>query len=150
MEFKGPEITEEVFWRAVGARPIGATVVTAQYQDTKAGFLGLSFAHVSARPPIVLVSVSRSTTALAAILASKAFAVSELPDCSEAVARAFGGGKPNQDRFLDRDWESFVSGAPIYPNAVVAFDCELHRTIEEGDTILVLGKRLADHLWIWA
>lgn len=140
MEFKGPEVTEGVYWRAVGARPVGATVITAQYEGTKVGFLGLSFAHVSARPPIVLVSVSRSTTALATILASKAFAVSELPDGAEAVARAFGGGTPNQDRFSDRDWETLVSGAPIYPNAAVAFDCKLHRTIEEGDTILVLGR----------
>lgn len=140
MRFKDTEINQGVFWRAVGTRPVGATIVTAEHEGRKAGFLGLSFAHVSADPPIVLVSAGHSTSALATILASKAFAVSVLPAESEDVARAFGGGAPNEERFSQGNWQTIVTGSPALADAPVSFDCELHRVIDEGKTSILLGR----------
>lgn len=140
MEFRGPDINPSIFWRAVGTRPVGATIVTAQYAGHRAGFLGLSFSHVSADPPIVLVSANHSTSALATILASKAFAVSLLPGRSEAVARAFGGSVPNEERFAAASWDTLTTGAPVLAGAPVTFDCELHRVINEDQTSMLLGR----------
>jgi flavin reductase (DIM6/NTAB) family NADH-FMN oxidoreductase RutF len=140
MEFRGSEINQGVFWRAVGTRPVGATIVTAEHEGHKAGFLGLSFAHVSADPPLVLVSAGHSTSALATILASKAFAVSVLPARSEDIARAFGGGVPSEKRFSLGAWRTIVTGSPSLVDAPVTFDCELHRAIDEGKTSILLGR----------
>ena len=57
-------IDAKTFWRTLGERAIGATIVTAQGADGPAGFLGLSATHVCADPPSMLVSIDRKTSAL--------------------------------------------------------------------------------------
>jgi len=61
-------IDAKTFWRTLGERAIGATIVTAQGADGPAGFLGLSATHVCADLPSMLVSIDRKTSALAAVL----------------------------------------------------------------------------------
>src|SRR5262245_56221659 len=53
-------IDAKTFWRTLGERAIGATIVTAQGADGPAGFLGLSATHVCADPPSMLVSIQLS------------------------------------------------------------------------------------------
>lgn len=140
MEYRGSGITQGIFWRAVGARPVGATIVTAEHQGSRAGFLGLSFAHVSANPPLVLVSARHSTSAISTIEASKSFAVSVLPAQSEEMARSFGGAAAGDQRFSQGEWQRIVTGSPVLADAPVAFDCELSRVIDEEKAKILLGR----------
>jgi len=78
MDMSGPTaesnqklIDAKLFWRALGQRAIGSTIVTARSEEGPAGFLGLSASHVSADPPVMLVSVDRRTSALATVLAAR-------------------------------------------------------------------------------
>ena len=71
-------IDARTFWRTLGERAIGATIVTAQGADGPAGFLGLSATHVCADPPSMLVSIDRKTSALAAVLHGHHFAINYL------------------------------------------------------------------------
>ena len=137
-EARGEAIDAGAFWRVLGARPVGATVVTTTRDGAWSGFLGLSFAHVSATPPLVLVSASPSTSALQAITGSGVFAVNVLPEGAEALARAFGGAVPAEERFAGAEWESFVTGAPVLKGAAGVFDCRLQHSVgTEGATILI-------------
>lgn len=139
-EAKGGAIDASAFWRVVGARPVGATVVTTAAQGVRAGFLGLSFAHVCATPPLVLVSASPSTSALEAVLDSGVFAVNVLPEGVEAMARAFGGSVPPEERFADGDWGFFVTGAPVLEGAAGVFDCRLEQTFQAHGATILLGR----------
>src|SRR6516165_4637896 len=96
-----PAIDQRMFWRAIGNRALGSTVVTAQSDDGPAGFLGLSAAHVSADPPLVLVSVDKRTSALQTILAARHFALNFLPRDAADIADMFGGkgSKKGAERF---------------------------------------------------
>src|SRR5215510_3587297 len=84
-------IDAKTFWRTLGERAIGATVVTAQGADGPAGFLGLSATHVCADPPTMLVSIDTRTAALAAVLHARHFAINFLGKEAQAVADMFGG-----------------------------------------------------------
>lgn len=139
-EAKTDEIGPGQFWRALGERPIGATVITAAGADGPEGFLGLSFAHVSAAPPTVLVSAGKSTSALGAIRHSGAFAANLLPPDGEAVARAFGGEVAKEARFDGVAYDSFVTASPALKAAAAVFDCEVLREIEEDDTVIFLAR----------
>ena len=128
------------FWRALGARPVGATVISTSGDDGPEGFLGLSFAHVSAQPPTVLVSTGKSTSALASIRRTGCFAANVLPANAEKVARAFGGDLPRQSRFKDLAWSTFITSAPVLDLATAVFDCRVLREIEEEGAIIFLGR----------
>jgi flavin reductase (DIM6/NTAB) family NADH-FMN oxidoreductase RutF len=84
-------IDAKTFWRTLGERAIGATIVTAQGADGPAGFLGLSATHVCADPPSMLVSIDRKTSALAAVLHGHHFAINYLGRDARAIADMFAG-----------------------------------------------------------
>ena len=78
-------IDAKLFWRALGQRAIGSTIVTARSEQGPAGFLGLSASHVSADPPLMLASIDKRTSALATVLAARHFAVNFLPREAQAI-----------------------------------------------------------------
>jgi flavin reductase (DIM6/NTAB) family NADH-FMN oxidoreductase RutF len=72
-------IDQKVFWQSVGQRATGSAIVTARFEHGPAGFLGLSATHLCAGPPIMMVSVSKHTSALATILNARHFALNFIP-----------------------------------------------------------------------
>jgi len=134
-----PDVKE--FWKTLGTRAIGMTIVTARGADGAAGFVGLSAAHVSADPPTMLVSIDRKTSALAPILESRHFAINYLAKGQERLAELFGRRTADYaERFSSPDWTSLETGAPVLSTALGAFDCALDRTVELPDTVIAIGK----------
>lgn len=133
------------FWKAIGQRATGSTIVAARSAAGPAGFLGLSATHVCADPPTMLVSADKRTSALATILEAKHFAISYLPAPAAALADIFGGKShlKGASRFETADWTTLATGAPVLANAVGAIDCELVETIERHGTVLLLGRVVA-------
>ena len=141
-------IDGKTFWRVLGQRATGMTIVTADSDDGPTGFLGLSAAHVSADPPTMLVSIDRKTSALAGVLARRHFAINYLPADAAPLVDAFGGrgGISGADRFAGNEWITLESGAPILKAALGAFDCAVVDIIEHGAISIVIGRVLAVHM----
>ncbi|TDE37948.1 flavin reductase family protein [Antarcticimicrobium sediminis] len=137
MEKTGDDIGIGDFWRTLGERPIGATLVTTDSAEGPQGFLGLSAAHVTANPPTMLVSIDKKTSALAGVLDKGHFAVNFLPEGYAEMANAFGG---KGDKVFDPDkWGTFATGAPVLNDALGVFDCEVSKVVEQGDISIVIG-----------
>ena len=135
-------IDMKAFWGAVGQRALGASVVTATGADGPAGFLGLSTAHVCADPPTMLVSIDKRTSALAAVLESRHFAINYLAADQQAIADSFGGkgAARGAERFAAGSWGSLATGAPVLADAAGAIDCTLEETIERFGVVIALGR----------
>src|SRR5262245_24744731 len=120
----------KTFWRVIGERAIGVTVVTARGHDGPAGFLALSAAHVCADPPTMLASIDRKTSALAAVLEAKHFAINVLPREAQDVADVFGGkgAVSGAARFEPGRWGKLATGAPAFNDALAVIDCTLEKT----------------------
>ena len=138
----GKIIDPKTFWMAIGQRAIGAAIVTAADAQGPAGFLALSATHLSADPPMMMVSIDKRTSALATVLAARHFAINYLPRGSESVAETFGGkgALKGADRFEAAQWTVLTTGAPIFSDAVGALDCKLEETIERHGVVIVLGR----------
>jgi flavin reductase (DIM6/NTAB) family NADH-FMN oxidoreductase RutF len=141
----GEAIDGKAFWTALGQRATGMTVVTADSDDGPTGFLGLSAAHVTGNPPTMLVSVDHKTSALTGILSRRHFAVNFLPAEAVRVADAFGGraGVSGAARFADGEWRVLATGAPVFCDALGAFDCMVDEIVERGDVSIIIGKVVA-------
>jgi flavin reductase (DIM6/NTAB) family NADH-FMN oxidoreductase RutF len=135
-------IDAKTFWRALGQRAIGSTIVTARSADGPAGFLGLSASHISADPPLMLASIDKRTSALQTVLAARHFAVNFLPSDASEIADLFGGKGTlkGADRFNVGQWQTLTTGAPVLANALGAMDCTLEDTIERGGICIVIGR----------
>ncbi|KLK92989.1 flavin reductase [Microvirga vignae] len=143
-----PPIDVKTFWQTLAERVSGMTIVTAHGDDGPAGPLGLSAARVTANPPTILVSVDQKTTALGAILSRRHFAVNYLPAGAEAVADAFSGkaGISGADRFIEGQWDTLVTGAPVFKKALGTFDCVVDDVIQRGDISIVIGIAVASRV----
>ncbi len=140
-----PAIDQRTFWRAIGNRASGSTVVTARSADGPAGFLGLSAAHVCADPPLMLVSIDKRTSALQTILAARHFALNFLPREAAGIADMFGGkgAQKGAERFDTGNWGTLRTGAPVLLDAVGAIDCSVEETIERHGVVIVIGRVVA-------
>jgi flavin reductase (DIM6/NTAB) family NADH-FMN oxidoreductase RutF len=135
-------IDAKAFWRALGERAVGATIVTAQGVDGPAGFLGLSATHICADPPSMLVSIDNKTSALGAVLHGRHFAINYLGTAARAVADMFAGKSAikGADRFEPGRWGTLTSGAPVFNDAIGVLDCVLDKTIEHAATTIAIGR----------
>lgn len=137
-----PQIDAKIFWRALGARASAVAVVTAQGAEGPSGFLALSATHLSADPPMLMVSIDKRTASLAAVTHAGHFAVNYLPRGEEALADMFGGktGTRGAERFMPGRWGRLTTGAPILDNAIGALDCRLEDLIERFGTMIAIGR----------
>ena len=134
-------IDVKTFWKTLGERATGMTVVTADSDEGPTGFLGLSATHVAADPATMLVSIDRKTSALAGVLSRRHFAVNFLPADAANVADAFGGkaGLSGAARFIEGEWTKLVTGAPVFKRALGVFDCAVADVIERGNVSIIIG-----------
>jgi flavin reductase (DIM6/NTAB) family NADH-FMN oxidoreductase RutF len=141
----GPALDVKTFWMTLGQRATGMTVVTADGDEGPVGFLGLSAAHVTADPPTMLVSVDHKTTALAAILSRRHFAINFLPSDAAAISDAFAGraGVSGAARFAAGEWRLLSTGAPVFRDALGAFDCVVDQVVDRGGVSIIIGKVVA-------
>jgi flavin reductase (DIM6/NTAB) family NADH-FMN oxidoreductase RutF len=130
------------FWRAIGNRAAGSTIVTACSDQGPAGFLGLSATHICADPPLMLVSIDNRTSALQNVLAARHFALNFLPRGAVAMADMFGGkgAQKGAGRFEAGKWSRLTTGAPVLLDAVGAIDCTLEETIERHGVVIAIGR----------
>jgi flavin reductase (DIM6/NTAB) family NADH-FMN oxidoreductase RutF len=135
-------IDARTFWRVLGQRAVGATIVTAQGADGPAGFLGLSATHICADPPSMLVSIDSKTAALGAVLHGRHFAINYLGRDARALADTFAGksAAKGSARFEGGRWGTLTSGAPVFDDAIGVFDCVLEKTIEHYATTIAIGR----------
>ncbi len=138
----------KTFWRALGMRAVGVTVVTAQGAEGPAGFLALSATHVTAEPPSMLVSIDDRTHALQAVLHNRHFAINYLAAADQPLADSFGGRGPlkGADRFEAGRWQTLATGAPVYAGALGVIDCRLEETFRYHNTTIAVGRIAAFHL----
>src|SRR4029077_5353150 len=139
------EIDAKTFWKALGCRAIGVAIVTAQGTEGPAGFLALSATHLSASPPMMMVSIGLTTSALGAVRQGNHFAINYVPRGSDALVKEFGGGGAlkGADRFVPCSWSQLKSGAPTLVDAVGVIDCRLDEMIERHGTVIALGRVIA-------
>lgn len=137
-----PEIDIGTFWKAVGLRATGAVIATSANAEGPAGLLALSATHLCAAPPMMMLAIGKTTSALQQITESGCFALNYPAKGQEELVDVFGGRHElkGADRFTKGTWGTLTTGAPILMDGVGALDCRLEEIIERHGTLIAIGR----------
>lgn len=124
---------------AFGTFLTGVTVVTSHDDTgTPLGFTANSFASVSLDPPLVMVCLANSSRNFEALTQTSGFAVNILAEDQKDISNTFA--RPAEDRFAAVDWQVGPQGSPILAGVSAWFDCSMHKTVEAGDHVILIGQ----------
>ena len=120
--------------------PQGVTVVTFQSDQGPTGITVSSFTSVSLEPPLVLVSIAKSSALLDALRGARAFAVNFLADDQKSVSDRFAGRTNHNDRFEGIRSTPGTSGSPLISGARAVIECKPWRVFDGGDHSILIGE----------
>lgn len=115
----------------------GVAVVSYVVEDEVRGVTVNSFTSVSMDPPLILVSLARSTKAVEH-LSNVPFTINVLKASQFDVAMQFAG-RPRAG--LAVRWQGAEDGlAPVIPGALATFRCRPWQAYDGGDHVLQIGQ----------
>ena len=124
---------------AFGSFMTGVTVVTTHDDaGNPLGFTANSFTSVSLEPPLVLVCLANTSSNYETFAATKQFAINILSEAQIEVSNTFA--RPVEDRFATVDWQPGPHGSPILDSVSAWFDCAMHKTVDAGDHLILIGQ----------
>ena len=129
------------FKKAVGSFVTGITVVSATSKFGPVGFTCQSFTSLSLSPPMILISVAKTSRTYSTISQCKRFCVNILDVDGEPIARDFAVVEP-EIRFVKHPWKMNSGGNPVLAAALAWLDCDLSETIDVEDHLIILGRVL--------
>jgi flavin reductase (DIM6/NTAB) family NADH-FMN oxidoreductase RutF len=139
---EGPTTVE--FRAAASQFATGITVVTTTLHGVDHAMTVNSFTAVSLDPLLVLICAERSTRFHDAVLSSRMWAVSVLPQTAQAAAAWLATkGRPLEGQ-LDRiaHVRGPLTGAAVLLGSLSAFECETYSEHDGGDHTIVVGRVL--------
>ena len=136
-------------YRAIsGSFPTGVVIVaTLDADGAPKGLTTQAYIGLSIEPPLMLVSIDKSSRTLASLHRHRAFVINFLRAGAEEIATLFAS--KSEEKFKDLRWEPAAQarGAPILREAVVAYAaCVVKDAIEAGDHWIFIGSVEAGEL----
>lgn len=108
-------------------------------KDTLVGLTANSFNSVSLDPPLVLWSLSKRASSMAAFAAHSHYVIHILAADQIELARRFAD-KSISDRFDGLAFTQGSAGVPILPGCAAWFECSSKSRYDEGDHVIFVGE----------
>ena len=125
---------------AMRVYPQGVTVVTAGGRGGPVGLTVSSFTSVSLNPPLVLVSIAKSSGVYEELKGAQAYAVNFLADDQKILSDRFAGRTGGKDRFEGMKFARGATGSPVIAGARAVLECKAWKVYDGGDHSLFVGE----------
>lgn len=117
-------------------------VVTIGTGAHATGFTATSVVSLSVDPPVLLVSLNRSSTSWPLVQSSGRFVVNLLSPAHQDIADTFAGrrGLKGHERYVDPRWRQLPNRVPRLTDAVSVIECELEEAIPRYSHAILIGR----------
>jgi len=118
----------------------GVCVVAVARDGVRHGMTVNTFTSLSLVPPLVMVSLERTTKTHQLLEQTGSFAVTILRSDQGAISDRFAGRLPDDlDRFNGLETFTLLSGAPLLAGGLSYFDCQVVSTYPAGTHTVFIG-----------
>ena len=136
---RAPSFSRHEFRSSLAMFATGVTIVTARTPEGELlGLTANSFNSVSMNPPLVLWSLSRAASSMAALSTGSHYAINILASDQKELAERFAGTK--DERWKAVAFTESTSGLPLLDGAAASFECFNRSRYEEGDHVIFVGE----------
>lgn len=129
--------------QAMRVYPQGVTVVTTAAGGSPKGITMSSFTSVSLDPPLVLVSIAKSSAVHGLFHDARSYAVNFLAEDQKTVSDKFAGRTDAREKFEGIEFERGITGSPVISGARAVLECSAWRVYDGGDHSLLVGNVVA-------
>lgn len=124
----------------------GVAVVSSAWDGQWHGLTANSLTSVSLEPPLVTVTLARSSRTHALVEQSQVFGVSILAADQDEVAARFAGHGEWDDRFSGLEVFTLETGVPLLVGGLAHLDCRVEFHYPMPGSTLFLGRAVAFRL----
>ena len=129
------------FRAALAAFATGVTIVTTRTAaGVPVGLTANSFTSLSLEPPLILWSLAKTSSNLAAFTGARHFAVHVLAADQHGLARRFA--IRSAEKFAGLDYDTAHDDVPLIRNCAARFFCRTWAQYEGGDHVILIGEVL--------
>lgn len=140
------QLTPEAM-EALSRLPAGLFLMTAAFEDKRAGLIVRSVQQCADEPALIAVSARKGYAIAPLIRDSHAFVISQLTPEDRLAIRKFGPGRASfdppdadHDPFESFDVRTMTTGAPVLARSPMALECEVVRHFDlESDHEFYVG-----------
>jgi flavin reductase (DIM6/NTAB) family NADH-FMN oxidoreductase RutF len=119
----------------------GVTVVTSHFEGARHGMTVNSFSSVSLEPPLVIVSLERTTRTHRLVELSGVFGITILAVGQQNISDCFAGRLSDaEDRFQGLKTFSLITGSLLLEGGLAFIDCKVASTYEAGTHTLFVAE----------
>lgn len=138
-------ISSDEYRQMMRLYPAAVTIITTGTAPHRAGLTATAVMSLSTDPARIVCAINQASNTLARIAENKSFSVNTLTQHQIPLAKVFSGQTllTGEARFLDDDWTTLASGAPVLKGALMTLDCELIESIDVGTHALIIGQIVA-------
>jgi flavin reductase (DIM6/NTAB) family NADH-FMN oxidoreductase RutF len=137
------DVSQEDFRKVMGRFATGVTVVTTCDGEHRLGITVNAFSSVSLDPPLILVSIVKSSYLHQMILRNGYFAVNILGEDQRDLSDCFAGHSEARRNFCDTPSHTAVTGAPVLNHSLGWIDCRIENVFPGGDHSIIVGRVVA-------
>ena len=131
-------VSPELFRDVIRHLASGVTIITSMGSGGPVGLTATAVCSVSAKPPMLLVSLNTASHTVEGVKASGAFAVHLLSHADKAYAEKFALPEHHFDGVSYRADQA--TGAPILNKALGYLVCVVENAVPVADHILFIGR----------
>jgi flavin reductase (DIM6/NTAB) family NADH-FMN oxidoreductase RutF len=126
----------------LGMRTLAGAVniITSMHAGHRYGMTATAVCSATAEPPTVLACINKLATTHDAVAKSKVFCVNVLRAEDWELSTTFSGGQTGEARFKHGNWARLNTGAPVFVDALVSFDCRVVKKLVHGTHTIFLGE----------
>lgn len=127
------------FRRTLGMFATGIAIITARARNGEPiGLTVSSFNSVSLDPPLVVWSLSNSSTLREELENCSHYAINVLAADQEDLSNRFASR--SGERFAGLDWEEGLGGAPLLPGCCAVFEVRNSQRLPGGDHVVFISE----------
>lgn len=132
--------TQEKLKEVMRLYPQGVTVVTTSYGGRHYGITVSSFTSISLNPPLVMISISKTSWLNGIFTNSEYFAVNLLAEDQKSVSDRFAGREGVEERFRGIKFTVTEKGSPIIHGVRAYLECKRWNIYDGGDHSIIVGE----------